>query len=300
MQPLLGWLFPHHWRNTDENHTSHGLTERPFAVCYGMMKLFASVVAGCCGLLSLQAEVVEREVDYQQGETKLRGFHAYDDAIEGRRPGVLIIHQWTGLSENEKMRARMLAELGYNVFAADVYGVGVRPQPPESGEVAGKYKSDRALYRERMLAGLEILKADERTDAGKLAAIGYCFGGTGVLELARAGVPLQGVISYHGGLSAAEGMMAEKGKVPAKVLCFQGAVDPYVPEKDVDAFQKEMEAAEADWHFVSFGGAVHSFTQKSAGDDPSKGAAYDAKADQRSWEHSQIFFEEIFSDSVAE
>lgn len=264
------------------------------------MKLIANLIAGGCCLLSLQAEVVEREVDYKHGEVELQGFHAFDDAVEGKRPGVLIIHQWTGLSENEKMRARLLAKLGYNVFAADIYGVGIRPQPPESGKYAGKYKGDRELYRARILAGLEVLKSDERTDTDRLAAIGYCFGGTGVLELARAGVSLNGVISYHGGLAAAEGMEAEKGKIPAKVLCFHGAVDPYVPPEEVAAFQEEMEQAEADWHLVAFGGAVHAFTQKGADDDPSKGAAYDAKADQRSWAHTQLFFQEIFSDSAAE
>jgi len=264
------------------------------------MKTVVSLIVGSCCILSAQAKVVEREVDYSQGEVALRGFHAYDDAIEGERPGVLIIHQWTGLTENEKMRARMLAELGYNVFAADIYGVGIRPKPPESGQISGKYKSDRELYRARMLAALEVLKADERTDSNKLAAIGYCFGGTGVLELARAGVALQGVISFHGGLAAAEGLTAAKGGVLAKVLCFHGAIDPYVPQDEVDGFQKEMEAAEADWHFVSFGNAVHAFTQKGAGDDPSKGAAYNAKADQRSWQHTQLFFKEIFSDSLPE
>lgn len=265
-----------------------------------MMKSIANLIAGCGCLLAAHAEVVEREVEYQHGEVKLSGFHAYDDALEGERPGVLIIHQWTGLSENEKMRARMLAELGYNVFAADIYGAGIRPEPPESGKYAGKYKGDRELYRARMLAGLELLKSDERTAAGQLAAIGYCFGGTGVLELARAGVPLKGVVSFHGGLSAAEGMEAQKGRVAAKVLCFHGAVDPYVPGEEVAAFQKEMEAAEADWHFVAYGSAVHAFTQKGAGDDASKGAAYNPKADRRSWEHTQLFFQEIFSDSGSE
>lgn len=247
--------------------------------------------------MPLSAAVVERAVKYKLGDVELEGFHAYDDKIEGKRPGILIIHQWTGLSENEKMRARMLAELGYNVLAADVYGIGIRPQPPESGKVSAIYKEDRELFRARMIAGLEVLKSDERTDAGKLAAIGYCFGGTGVLELARAGVKLNGVVSFHGGLAAAPKLEAKKGEVPAKVLVLHGAVDPYVPQAEVDGFQKEMEAAGADWQLVSYGGAVHAFTQKGAGNDPSKGAAYDAKADQRSWEDMKQFFAEIFPKS---
>ncbi len=247
--------------------------------------------------MPLSAAVVERSVKYKLGEVELEGFHAYDDKVEGKRPGVLIIHQWTGLTDYEKMRARMLAELGYNVFAADVYGIGIRPKPPESGTVAGKYKGDRELFRARMIAGLDVLKADERTDPSKLAAIGYCFGGTGVLELARAGAALNGVVSFHGGLAAAPELAAKKGAILAKVLVLHGAVDPHVPTAEVDAFQKEMEAAGADWQLVSYGGAVHAFTQKMAGDDPSKGAAYDAKSDQRSWEDMRQFFAEIFPKS---
>ncbi len=248
-------------------------------------------------ILPVGATIVEKKVEYEQGGTKLEGFHAYDDEIEGKRPSVLIIHQWTGLTDYEKTRARMLAEMGFNVFAADVYGKGVRPQPPAAGDEAGKYKSDRQLFRDRMLAGLEVLKSDEHTDGSRVAAIGYCFGGTGVLELARAGTEIAGVVSFHGGLGAAKGMEAEEGKIPAKVLCLHGALDPHVPAEEVAAFKAEMTAAKADWQFVSFGGAVHAFTQKMAGDDPTNGAAYDAKADARSWEDMQQFFAEIFQES---
>jgi dienelactone hydrolase len=249
------------------------------------------------GLMPLSAEVVEKTVKYGLGEVEMEGFHAYDNKVEGRRPGVLIIHQWTGLTDYERMRARMLAELGYNVFAADVYGIGIRPQPPEAGNIAGIYKQDRRLFRARMLAGLDVLKADEHTDPGKLAAIGYCFGGTGVLELARAGVDLDGVISFHGGLAPAPGLEAKKGAVTAKVLVLHGAADPFVPAAEADAFKKEMEAADASLKMVSYHGAVHAFTQKLAGDDPSKGAAYHEKADQRSWDDMKRFFAEIFPKS---
>ncbi len=248
-------------------------------------------------VLSLHAEIVEKVVEYEHEGVKLEGFHAYDDEIEGKRPSVLIIHQWTGLGDYEKMRAQMLAEAGYNVFAADIYGAGVRPQPPAAGDEAGKYKENRELFRSRLLAGLEVLKNDERTDQGKIAAIGYCFGGTGVLELARVGADIAGVVSFHGGLGAAEGMEAQEGKIQARVLALHGALDPHVPEAEVDGFQKEMTEAKADWQLIIYGGAVHSFTQKAAGDDISKGAAYDKKADERSWEHMQVFFEEIFSKS---
>lgn len=242
-----------------------------------------------------QGGLVEKAVTYEHEGTTLEGFHVYDDEVDGARPAVLVIHQWTGLSDYEKGRARQLAELGYNVFAADIYGQGIRPQPPEAGKEAGKYKGDRALFRGRLTAGLEVLKADVRTDASRVAAIGYCFGGTGVLELARAGAEIAGVVSFHGGLDATEGMSAEEGKIPAKVLVLHGAVDPFVPAEQVAAFEKEMTDAKADWQLVSYGDAVHSFTQKMAGDDPSKGAAYNEKADRRSWEAMKVFFAEIFA-----
>lgn len=245
---------------------------------------------------ALFAEIVDRDVDYKQGDTDLLGFHAYDSAIEGKRPGILIVHQWTGLTDYEKRRARMLAELGYNVFALDIYGKGIRPQPPASGKEAGKYKGNRALFRERLMAGLEVLQADERTDADRIAAIGYCFGGTGVLELARAGADVNGVVSFHGGLGAAEDMAADSGSLIASVLVCHGAADPHVPAEEVAGFQQEMRDAKADWQFIAYSGAVHAFTQPMAGDDPSKGAAYQKKADERSWRHMQDFFSEILAE----
>jgi dienelactone hydrolase len=181
------------------------------------------------------------------------------------------------------------------VFAADIYGAGIRPaNPGDAGKEAGKYKADRQLFRTRLNAGLDVLKKDERTDDTKIAAIGFCFGGTAVLELARAGTDLAGVVSFHGGLDAADGMAAEKGKIPAKVLVLHGAVDPYVPAEQVSGFGKEMESAGADWQLIAYGNAVHAFTQKGAGDDPSKGAAYDGAADRRSWTAMKAFFSEIF------
>jgi len=243
---------------------------------------------------SASAALVEKTVEYQHDGVTLEGFHVYDDAVTGQRPAVLVIHQWTGLTDYEKERSRMLAQLGYNVFAADIYGKGVRPVPPAAGQEAGKYKGNRELYRGRLKAGLEELKKEEHTDPLKIAAIGYCFGGTGVLELARSGANITGVVSFHGGLDAADGMAATKGNVTAKVLVCHGAVDPFVPTEQVQAFGKEMEEAGADWQFVAYGSAVHGFTQKMAGNDPSKGAAYNEKADKRSWDAMKTFFAEIF------
>ena len=246
-------------------------------------------------LATAKAGLVGRDVEYQQGDAVLEGYHAYDDAVSGKRPGVLVVHQWTGLGDYEKRRARMLAELGYNVFCADIYGKGVRPPAPdEAGKESAKFKDDRKLYRARLMAALEELKNDERTDPAKIAAIGYCFGGMGVLELARAGAPVKGVVSFHGVLDAADGLAAKKGVTMPKILVQQGAADPYAPTPKVEAFEKEMSAAGADWYLILYGGAVHSFTEPEAGDDPSKGAAYDAAADRRSWRAMKDFFEELF------
>ncbi|MBB5351427.1 dienelactone hydrolase [Haloferula luteola] len=243
---------------------------------------------------SCMAALVENPVTYDDHGTELEGFHVYDDAIDGPRPAVLIVHQWTGLTDYEKGRARQLAELGYNVLAADIYGKGIRPQPPESGKVAGTYKGDRALYRSRLTAGLDVLKADERTLPDQVAAIGYCFGGTGVLELARSGADLAGVVSFHGGLDAAEGFLADSDTLKAKILVCHGAEDPHVPSSQIQDFHHEMEQAGADWLMVSYGHAVHAFTQPGAGNDPSKGAAYNEAADRRSWQQMKDFFAEIF------
>ena len=255
-----------------------------------------SLALALLSLLPVSAGLVEKSVEYHCGDTVLEGFHVHDDAVEGKRPAVLVIHQWTGLTDYEKERSRMLAKLGYNVFAADIYGKGVRPSAPgDAGKEATKYKSDRQLYRDRLMAGLDVLTSDERTDTRRVAAIGYCFGGTGVLELARAGADIAGVVSFHGGLAAADGMSAPEGGVKASVLVCHGADDPFEPQEEVLGFQEEMRKSGADWQFNIYGNAVHSFTQKMAGDDPSKGAAYNEKADQRSWRAMKGFFDEIFA-----
>jgi dienelactone hydrolase len=245
-----------------------------------------------CSAGLLQAEIKETVVEYQSGGVTCEGLHVVDAAKTGKLPSVLIIHQWTGLSDNEKMRARMLAELGYNVFAADIYGKGIRPQPPESGKEAGKYKSDRKLYRERMLSALEVLNKDARTDLAKVAAIGYCFGGTGVIELARSGAVMKGVVSFHGGLDSPS--PADGKNIKGKVLALHGADDPFVPAKDISAFEQEMKDAKVDYKLVNYPGAVHAFTQKAAGSDNSKGAAYNEAADKASWEEMKAFFDRLF------
>jgi dienelactone hydrolase len=240
----------------------------------------------------LSAEIVGEPIEYVSGDTTCEGWHAYDSAVEGKRPSVLIVHQWTGLTDYEKMRAEMLAGLGYNVFALDIYGKGIRPQPPEAGMIAGSFKEDRALYRARLASGLEVLRGLPQTDVNQIAAIGYCFGGTGVLELARSGAEIGGVVSFHGGLSNPSPDDAKA--ISCRVLVLHGADDPFVPAAEVEAFRDEMKAAGKEYGFVAYPGAVHAFTQKMAGDDPSKGAAYNAEADEKSWEEMKSFFAKLF------
>lgn len=256
--------------------------------------LSLSLLAALIPPATLSAAVVGKAVEYREGETVCEGWHAYDDAVKGPRPSVLIVHQWTGLSDYEKMRAARLAELGYNVFALDIYGKGVRPQPPESGEMSGKFKENRALFRKRLAAGLAELRKLPQTDSDEIAAIGYCFGGTGVLELARDGADIEGIVSFHGGLGTPTPDDAKK--IDCDLLILHGADDPFVPASEVAAFHREMKAAEVDYEFVAYPGAVHSFTQKKAGDDPSKGSAYNAEADAKSWEAMKAFFTRIFED----
>jgi len=257
------------------------------------MKTFLSVLMA--SLTSLSAVVKEQVISYQDGDTDLEGFYAVDPEVAQTGKAVLIVHQWPGMGDNEKMRARMLASLGYKVFALDIYGKGIRPKPPESATFASKYKSDRALYRQRLAVGLAQLKELAEVEEGDIAAIGYCFGGTGVLEIARSGTPLAGVVSFHGGLHTQAGMAASKGTVAAKVLVLHGAADPYVPDEEVATFKEEMKTADADLTFIAYPDAVHAFTQKGAGNDPSKGAAYQEEADQQSWIAMQDFFQKIFA-----
>ena len=256
------------------------------------MKRFCALSLLFALVCSVRAEIKTQSVEYKQGDTTLEGFHAYDDSAQGKRPGVLIVHQWKGLGSYEKERAQMLAKLGYNVFAVDIYGKGVRPaNPKDAGALAGKYKSDRALLRERVKAGLDELKKNSMTDPKKIAAMGYCFGGTTALELARSGADIAGVVSFHGVLSSPTPEDAKN--IKCKVLVLHGADDKNV-NAEVPGFQEEMRNAKVDWQMISYGNAVHSFTDWNAGNDNSKGSAYNEKADKRSWEDMKQFFAEIF------
>ena len=256
------------------------------------MKIFLTTLALLAVTLTLRAEIKTETVEYKDGDTTLEGHLTYDDALAGKRPAVLVVHQWKGLTDYEKKRCEMLAKLGYVAFAVDIYGKGIRPATTqEAGAQAGKYKNDRTLLRQRANAGLDWLRKHERVDAKRIAAIGYCFGGTSVIELARSGAEVAGVVSFHGGLDSPK---PDDGKnIKCKVLALHGADDPFVPEKDLAAFESEMRTAKVDWQIVKYGGAVHSFTDWKA-DGAMKGAQYNEKADARSWEDMKQFLAELF------
>ncbi len=231
----------------------------------------------------------ETELDYQHEGTNLRGL-----LVEpaGQAKGtVLIVHAWKGLGDEEKERARMLAKLGYRAFALDMYGAGVYAKDTdEAAKRAGEFYGNRQLMRGRVRAAMDALK-DKNKLGDKVAAIGYCFGGTVVLECARAGFDLDAVVSFHGGLKFESA--PRRGQVTASVLVCNGYADPYVTIEDRQAFKREMEQADADFVFIDYADAVHSFTSKSAGPPAEgKGAAYDETADKRSWTAMQGLFEE--------
>lgn len=255
------------------------------------------VVLIAAGFMALsqaaRAEIKGMNVEYMEGNAVLQGYAVYDDAITGQRPGILIVHQWMGLTDYEKMRAEMLAKLGYSVLCADIYGKGIRAKDGgEAGKLAGKYRSDRKLLRKRVQAGLKALKKMKQTDPKNTAVIGYCFGGTTALELARSGADVKGAVSFHGTLDTP--MPAEKGRIKAKVLVLHGADDKNISGGELQTFMNEMRNVKADWHLTLYGNAVHGFTQPDAGGNTASNFAYDEKADKRSWAEMKDFFTEIF------
>ncbi len=243
--------------------------------------------------LTSHAAIKTETVEYKEGSTTLEGFIAYDDAAKGKRPGVVIVHDWMGLADYSKGRAKQLAELGYVAFAADIYGKGVRPKNQDEAKTqAMKYKGDRPLMRARAKAAFETLKNNPKVDSNKMLAMGYCFGGTTAIEMALSGLPLKGVVSFHGGLDFPS-LATDTKNIHAPILILHGAVDPNVPPEQVSAFTKALEQNKIDYEFVAYAGAVHAFTEKNAGNDPSKGAAYNEKADKRSFQAMKDFFQEV-------
>jgi len=258
-----------------------------------MMRNILTLTTMFICVLAIQADIVRSSVEYAEGETELEGVWYHDQSLEGPLPAVLVYHAWGGPGDYEERRARQLAELGYAAFVADIYGKGVRPESrQERAAEAGKYRADRELMRARARAAFDLLAADERVDADRIAAIGYCFGGGVALELARSGAPLAGAVSFHGNLATPD--PSDARNIQGRVLVLHGADDPFVPDEEVLAFQEEMREAGVDWQLIAYGGAVHSFTHREAGDDPSTGAAYHEPSDRRSWQAMKQFLQEVF------
>jgi len=244
----------------------------------------------------LQAEVVSSEVDYSDGETTMKGYLAYDDSIKGKRPGVIVVHEWWGHNDYARKRARMLAKLGYHAIALDMYGNGKNAShPKDAGMFSAEVKKNMAVAEKRFMAAYDLLQKQDTVAKDKIAAIGYCFGGGIVLEMARRGVELDGVVSFHGSLATKE--KAKKGKVKAKVLVLNGQADPFVKEKVISGFKNEMKAANVDFKFVNYPGAKHAFTNPAADKFGNKfkiPLAYNAEADKNSWNEMKRFLKKIF------
>lgn len=254
-------------------------------------------VLAMVGILAFHAQVeakIQRQtIPYQHGEVKLEGVMAWDDSITGKRPGILVVHEWWGLNDYAEKRAEQLAALGYVAFAVDMYGKGkVTDHGDQASQWANEVTTNLSVWQARALEGLRILEAHPQVDPQKLAAIGYCFGGATVMQLVYGGAPIKGVVSFHGSLPIPPASQTINST--AKVLIAHGDADPFLTAEHIRNFQSSLEHSGVDWHMVVYGGAQHSFTNPSANQYGMKGVQYQEQADRRSWRHMQVFFEEIF------
>jgi len=230
-------------------------------------------------------------VDYRQGDTLLEGYLAYDEAAVGKRPGVIVFHTKRGIGEFIEEKVRDLAALGYVALAGDVYGKGIRPQgDEESSAQSAKYKKDVSLTRARVKAAYDLLAADPRVDASRIAVTGYCAGGMFALEVARMGLPIKAAAIFHGTLSTPT--PADAKNIKARILVLHGADDPNVPLSDVEAFVNEMKGGKVDFQIELYGGVRHGFTEPANGNDLTKSTAYDERADKASWAAMRTLFKE--------
>ncbi len=245
---------------------------------------------------AVNASIIGKEVEYKQGDTVLKGYLAYDDAIDGKRPGILVVHEWWGHNEYARRRARMLAELGYTALAIDMYGEGKQASHPEdAGKFSRAVGGNLELAKARFMAAMEFVNKHSTVDNTRTAAIGYCFGGGIVLQMARLGVDLDGVVSFHGSLATKN--PASKGQVKAAVLVLNGADDPFVKPEHVTGFEKEMKDAGVNYQLINYPGAKHSFTSPDAdkyGKEFNLPLAYNPDADKKSWQSMKDFFKKIF------
>lgn len=248
---------------------------------------------------SALADIETREITYAADGVEMTGYLAWDNELEGERPGILVVHEWWGQNEYPRMRARRLAELGYTALALDMYGDRKIAQHPEdAGAFMNASLSNLPAARARFDAGLEVLRAQPTVDAENIAAIGYCFGGGVVLHMARFGADLKAVASFHGSLGLGIAPAGKGGEVKARVVAYNGEDDPFVTQAQIDALLAEMEAAGADFQLINLPGALHSFTNPQAtatGKEFGLPLVYNELADQASWAHMQLVFNKVFS-----
>ena len=260
-----------------------------------MFRMIAAVVLGMA-IAPLQAAVVGKEVSYQAGDIVMKGYLAYDDAVTGKRPGILVVHEWWGHNSYARKRADMLAELGYTAMAVDMYGDGKTADHPDTaGKFSTAVRQDQDMMQARFNAARHYLNNQETVDPKLNAAIGYCFGGSVVLSMARSGADLDGVVSFHGSLG---GLQPVSEKVTAKVLVANGADDPFVGQDSIDIFKEDMEMADVDFEFINYPGARHSFTSPEAnvyGEQFGLPLEYNAEADKASWQKMQEFLDAVFN-----
>lgn len=239
------------------------------------------------------AQIKETRVEYSQGGQKLVGYFYSNEKDSGQAPAVIVFSDWMGVGPFAKERAKDLVGLGYRAFVADIYGDEHRAKDTdEAGKLATKFKAERPMMRARAVAAFETVSKNPAVDPSKIAAMGFCFGGTASLELARSGSPLKGVVSFHGGLETPDTTLAKN--IKGKILALHGADDPWVAEPEVKGFEEEMTKAGVNWELDKYSGAVHAFTNPEAGNDPSKGAAYNAAVAKRAYARMREFFTEIF------
>ncbi|MBI5069512.1 MAG: dienelactone hydrolase family protein [Deltaproteobacteria bacterium] len=258
-----------------------------------MTAKLTAALAACALAAHAAAAVQTKEIEYQQGDTKLQGFLAWDDAAAGKRPGLLVIHEWWGHNQHARNQAIRLAKAGYVGLAVDMYGKGkVTTHPADAKSFVAEATKDPAVTTARFEAGLALLKAQPQVDGSKVGALGYCFGGGVALGMARAGEPLQAVVTFHGSLGTKA--PAQPGKVKARILVLTGAADPMIPAEAVAAFEKEMKDAGAKADVIAYPGAKHSFTNPDADKVGMDGLAYDAAVDGKSWGAAMHFLHGVF------
>lgn len=256
------------------------------------MKTATTIALMCVCMIAdcARAEVVGRPLEYQDGNTTLEGYLAYDTSARGKRPGVIVVHEWWGCNDFAKQQAEAVAALGYVALAVDMYGKGkVTTDATQASAWATELRASGRL-RERAKAGLDALLEQEQVDAARVAAIGFCFGGSTVQQMAYAGYDLRGVVSFHGSLTTPH----PGDVIRAKILILHGADDPLISAEEISTFEDTMRRTSADWQFISYGGAVHSFTNPNADKAGFDGVRYHADAARRSWAHMRLFLEEVF------